>query len=258
MDKVYYVYEWFIVGTGEVFYVGKGKNKRAWQLKENSFFMKMYNSHETDVRIVHKNLNEQKAFELEIELIKYYRENTNYRLTNITKGGNQPPSTLGIKMSKDTKNKIGYANKIAYKNPEIRKKLSESLKKFYNTDKGKKVASARNKKNMENKEIRKKISQSNKKYFSIEENRIKKSIQMKECYNNKSANKARQRKIVQLNTEYKLIKEFESLMQADKETGISFKSISKVLRKNNKTAKGFIFMYLEEYKEYLKSIKSQA
>jgi hypothetical protein len=54
----YYVYEWFIVDTNEVFYVGKGKNKRYKQLKKNKYFMDMYNTHKCDVRIVFDKMTE--------------------------------------------------------------------------------------------------------------------------------------------------------------------------------------------------------
>ncbi|WP_373894467.1 NUMOD1 domain-containing DNA-binding protein [Virgibacillus sp. CBA3643] len=92
----YYVYEWYIKDTNEVFYVGKGTNDRAKRHKrENKFFTDMYNSHECDYRIVCNKLNEIEAFEKESKLIKYYRENTDFRLTNILDGGNQPPTSKG-------------------------------------------------------------------------------------------------------------------------------------------------------------------
>ena len=84
----YYVYEWFIVETGEVFYVGKGCNNRCYQTnRRNKMFNDFYNTHNTDVRKVFTNLTEQEAFNKEIELIKHYRNNTSFRLTNQTDGG---------------------------------------------------------------------------------------------------------------------------------------------------------------------------
>lgn len=47
----------------------------------------MYNTHDCDVRKVYENLDEKTAFEKEKELIFYYRNNTQYRLTNMTDGG---------------------------------------------------------------------------------------------------------------------------------------------------------------------------
>ena len=84
----YYVYEWFIVETGEVFYVGKGCNNRCYQTnRRNKMFNDFYNTHNTDVRKVFTNLTEQEAFNKEIELIKHYRNNTSFRQTNQTDGG---------------------------------------------------------------------------------------------------------------------------------------------------------------------------
>lgn len=87
MNK-YYVYEWYILETDEVFYVGKGCRRRAGNIvSRNKFFKDMYYSHKCKYRKVYNNLTEQQAYEKEIELIKFYRENTSYRLTNICDGG---------------------------------------------------------------------------------------------------------------------------------------------------------------------------
>ena len=88
IDNNYYVYEWYNINTGEVFYVGKGKNNRYKNISHrNKFFLDMYNTHDCDVRKVYENLDEKTAFEKEKELIFYYRNNTQYRLTNMTDGG---------------------------------------------------------------------------------------------------------------------------------------------------------------------------
>ncbi len=49
MENKYYVYEWFIVSTDEVFYVGKGCGDRYKKLSgRNKFFMDMYRTHQCD------------------------------------------------------------------------------------------------------------------------------------------------------------------------------------------------------------------
>lgn len=89
MENIFYVYEWFIIDTNEVFYIGKGTGDRCFEHKRrNKMFKDFYNSHNCDVRIVKNNLTEQKAFEIEKETISYYRNNTDYRLSNRTDGGN--------------------------------------------------------------------------------------------------------------------------------------------------------------------------
>lgn len=87
-DNVYYVYIWYIVDTEEVFYVGKGKGKRYKDVSNrNKFFKDMYSSHNCNVKKIYENLTEKEAFQKEMETVKWYKENTNYRLTNQTDGG---------------------------------------------------------------------------------------------------------------------------------------------------------------------------
>lgn len=107
----YYIYEWYIVPTNEVFYVGKGKGKRYLQVHHrNKFFTDIYNSHKCDVRIIKDNLTEDEAFELEKYWIKHYRECTNFRLTNMTDGGDgisgyHPPEEVRIEIGTAAKNR---------------------------------------------------------------------------------------------------------------------------------------------------------
>ena len=89
-DKRFYIYIWYIVPTGEVFYVGKGSGRRYKQIgrkHRNKFFMDMLNSHECDVAVLKDGLTEESAFRLERTLIQYYRLYTKFRLTNQTEGG---------------------------------------------------------------------------------------------------------------------------------------------------------------------------
>lgn len=79
MDKenknVYYVYEWYNVDTGEVFYVGKGKGKR-WKIVSgrNDYFINYYNKYDCNVRKVKSRLSEEEAYKIEIETIAKYRD----------------------------------------------------------------------------------------------------------------------------------------------------------------------------------------
>jgi hypothetical protein len=104
--KDYYVYVWYIKDTNEVFYVGKGKGKRYKELSSrNKFFIDMYESHDCDVKKIYENLTESEAFQKEKETVKWYRENTAFRLTNQTDGGEgssgwNPPQEFRDKQSK--------------------------------------------------------------------------------------------------------------------------------------------------------------
>lgn len=67
---MYYVYEWFIKSTGEIIYVGKGKNNRYKVTKHNRFFNDMIRRFDCDSRIVKEFDNEHDAF-----LFEYNRVN---------------------------------------------------------------------------------------------------------------------------------------------------------------------------------------
>lgn len=87
-ERRFYIYEYYIKDTNEVFYVGKGTGKRYKEhRRRNKMFLDFYSTHDCDVRIVRDGLTETEAYELEHETIIYYLENTDYRLTNQSTGG---------------------------------------------------------------------------------------------------------------------------------------------------------------------------
>ncbi len=97
----YYVYEYYVVPTGEVFYVGKGSGQRYKALsKRNKFFRDFYRTHECAVRIVKDNMSEEEAYREEYNLIQWYKHNTKYRLTNQTDGGSGSPGLPHTEQSK--------------------------------------------------------------------------------------------------------------------------------------------------------------
>ena len=62
----YYVYEWFIVETGEVFYVGKGSGNRATSMKDrNELFKQIRRDNKCDYRILRYFTDNKAAFEYE-------------------------------------------------------------------------------------------------------------------------------------------------------------------------------------------------
>ena len=127
MSKKYYVYEWFNVLTGEVFYVGKGTRNRYSQLTgRNQFFIDYYNTHKCESRIVYNNLTEEEAYKKEIELIYFYRTNSSFRITNINDGGEGNPFPKG-KLNP----KYGKGNELkGEKNPFYGKKHSDRVRKI--------------------------------------------------------------------------------------------------------------------------------
>ena len=123
MDEArdYYVYIWFIKDTNEVFYVGKGKGKRYQQTSNrNKFFTDMYKTHNCDVKKVYENLTESEAFQKERETVKWYRENTNFRLTNQTDGGEGSSGWVPPKEFREKQSKI---HKEQWQDEEFREKM---------------------------------------------------------------------------------------------------------------------------------------
>lgn len=120
-DRRFYVYEWYIKDTDEVFYVGKGTSDRYKKIYgRNYFFQCMYKTHNCDVRKIYENLTEEEAFKKEIETIKYYKENTNYRLTNQTDGGE---GSSGWQPSEEFKQKQSEIHKLQWEDRDFREKM---------------------------------------------------------------------------------------------------------------------------------------
>lgn len=88
----YYVYEFYLRNSNEVFYVGKGTKKRAWRDIRNAACEQIKHQYDWDVRIVKSNLSEEDALGLEKELILNYRE-TGGILTNILPGSSKITDT---------------------------------------------------------------------------------------------------------------------------------------------------------------------
>lgn len=126
-ENVYYVYEHWRPDTGACFYVGKGKGKRAWDLK------RMRNKHfcavvaklaragmAVDVRVIARDLAEEDALQLEIKTIALRRTPA---LTNLTEGGDGMTRPTAA-----TRAKISASQKQRFKRPEELAKLSARAK----------------------------------------------------------------------------------------------------------------------------------
>ena len=120
-EKVFYVYEWFIRDTNEVFYVGKGKGKRYKTIsRRNKYFNDIYNSHECDVRILIDGLTEKEAFDYEHDVILFLKENTDYKLTNQSDGGE---GCTGYHPTEEVIEKMSRANKEKWNDNSFRQKM---------------------------------------------------------------------------------------------------------------------------------------
>jgi hypothetical protein len=146
----YYVYA-YLREDGSPYYIGKGKERRAWeQHRVNGRGVHTPKNYKRIV-LLHENLSEQEAFNLETELIsKYGRQDLGTGiLKNMTNGGEGSSGTSpesnwkkgsskrGKITSVETRQKISNANKRrSYPNchtEEVRQKLSETTKKSWET-----------------------------------------------------------------------------------------------------------------------------
>jgi hypothetical protein len=77
-DPIYYVYAHY-TEKGELFYIGKGKNDRAWHKRgRNNYWTKITKKYKYEVKIIEDNLDEQQALILEVQLIERCRPRCNF------------------------------------------------------------------------------------------------------------------------------------------------------------------------------------
>ena len=80
----FYVYEWFIEETGEVFYIGKGRGDRYKEYHEHAYDAeKIRKLYKTGVRFIAQGLTEDQALEIETaEMVRILNE-TDFCLANL-------------------------------------------------------------------------------------------------------------------------------------------------------------------------------
>ena len=124
-NPIYYVYLHRRLDDNSVFYVGKGKGKRAWNKSSRSqHWKRVVNKHGRSVEILFSSLTEEQAFQLEIEQIEKYGLSS---LVNMTIGG---VSTTGYKHTEETREVMRKAfQKRLLENPELLQELSERIAK---------------------------------------------------------------------------------------------------------------------------------
>lgn len=151
---MYYVYEWYIVKTGEIIYVGKGTRHRYKVRKHNKLFNEMIKRFECESRIVKEFETEKEAFDFEYIRINELREQKQC-VCNIRDGG------YGGTVDWWTDDlRRQYSEKNVMKSEEQRKRMSE-----HNPMKDKKIAEKTNSKK------RKAVIIGNKEYSSVHDAR---------------------------------------------------------------------------------------
>ena len=121
-NREFYVYVHIRLDNNTVFYVGKGKGDRAYNLDRGNFHNSVRDKYDCRVEIIKDGLTESQAFRLERRMIEYYvltlgygipidgyRDFSNNKyLTNFTWGGE---GSSGYKFSEESKRKSSESHK---------------------------------------------------------------------------------------------------------------------------------------------------
>jgi len=125
MSSTCYVYEHIRSDTNKVFYVGKGKDKRAYSKHHrNQYWNNIVNkAGGFIVSFIATDLDEELALLLEIERIDQLKH-LGYTLCNITKGGE---GTSGYKHTEESLKKISKASKAFMTGKKMSKESIEKI-----------------------------------------------------------------------------------------------------------------------------------
>lgn len=116
---MYYVYEWFIVKTGEIIYVGKGTGRRYKVRKHNNLFNEMIRRFECESRIVKWFDSEEDAFSYEHQRVEELKS-VGQCVCNIYGGGFGGTTSWWTEEKRDH-----YSKYNAMKSEQQRKRMSE-------------------------------------------------------------------------------------------------------------------------------------
>ena len=115
------------VNQSGIFYVGKGKLSRSFDLGERNryhgFVINKYGKENILIGSIPCS-SEEIAFDLEVGLIKCLRRN-NVQLTNQTDGGD---GSSGYKFSEESKQKMSESARLLGARPDVKKSKSEKMK----------------------------------------------------------------------------------------------------------------------------------
>lgn len=148
IEAKYYVYEWFIEETSEIFYVGKGTGNRVTSMKNrNKYFKNIRKKYKCNYRILKYFENEDEAYNYELErgleLKDIGQAKACYVLGNFKKfidnsvlekmkktafKKERTPWNKGKKMSVEYKEKCRKRTLGTKQSEETKKKRSQSLK----------------------------------------------------------------------------------------------------------------------------------
>ena len=258
--NIYYIYIWRIKETGEIFYIGKGSGNRYRSMKDRNEYLKnIRKKHECEVEIIHKNLEEEVAYDLELKLGLELKEKglaracyvlgktdkfiSNEMKRKISKSvkGNPNNYWKGKKFSEEHKEKLRLA-KLGTKQP-----LSQKLKRS-ETLKGHKVSEKTREKLSISKLGEKNPMYGKKQSIETINKRRKKLIghevgeETREKIGLSNSKKVKQ---IDKST-LEVIKIFNSASEAERKLNISQGKISRVCLGRRKSTGGFFWEYVQQ------------
>lgn len=158
-ENMFYVYEWYVKDTGEIFYVGKGSgNRYKVTYQRNALFTEMIEKYNCESRIIKQFDNETDAFDYEKERIDQLKA-IGLCKYNIHSGGAGGSSEYWTDKLREE-----YSQFNVMKRPEQRKRVSENNP-------------------MKNKEIAQKVAEQKQRKIIINSIEYKSVKQAQEHYN---------------------------------------------------------------------------
>jgi len=128
MENIFYIYAHYTKDTKELFYIGKGKNNRAYiKTKRNPLWTNISNKHGFLICILEVNLNEIDAYSLEEKYIKELRPRANISIggKNHFSGYKRSPESVAKGAAKASITMLAKK----FKQPEeVRRKIAATLR----------------------------------------------------------------------------------------------------------------------------------
>ena len=121
---MFYIYEWFIVETGEIFYVGKGTGKRYQVKKRNQIFNSYLSNYNCDVRIIRYFDDEEESFRYEERRIEELKK-IGLAKANLNYGGNGGVASI---WTKEMRARMSINNPMKAEEQKIRMSLFNPMK----------------------------------------------------------------------------------------------------------------------------------
>jgi hypothetical protein len=161
MINSFYVYLHRRATDGKIFYVGKGFGKRAWVTnnRDNNHWKRIARKYGFTVQIAAAGLTENRAFEIEKDMILFFgRDN----LCNMTDGGEGVANP-----SEEVRNAMSEKRKMFFDNvPTARQDQSDRMIAYFSDPAARKAQSERTKRSAGTPEARAANSARRKQYFS--------------------------------------------------------------------------------------------